>query len=158
CILFVALTLRHGQGEPEDGTVAGIALDADLAAVALDDLLADVEAQTGATRWRIGKPEEALEQQRLELSRNAAAGVAHLEAEAAVLRRSPKRDATVGRGMAERVLDEIREHELHAIGIGLDRPIDGERVDFQRDPLFLRLLAMLVDGSRQERARGHRST
>ena len=38
----------HREGKPEGGPGAGCALDADLAAVALDDRLADVESQPQA--------------------------------------------------------------------------------------------------------------
>ena len=74
--------LREARGEPERRAFAGLALDADLAAHLLHELLADREAEAGAAVFPRGRAvglDECLEELRLRFGRDADAGVAHAE-------------------------------------------------------------------------------
>ncbi len=77
-----AARLLKPDREPEGRTLAGYALDPDLAAHELDELLADREPETGAavsTRRRSVLLREAVEDDRLTASADSNTTVLHLE-------------------------------------------------------------------------------
>ena len=153
---LTAVLLRLGrarQREPEDGAVAGLALDADAAAVRRHDLLADVQAEARAARRRVGRAVEALEQARQVLGRDARPAVAHLEADAVALGGGAHVDAAVRRRVTDRVGEEVRQHQSDAVGIGKHGPIDRGRPGFELDAGLARQLAMFVERVLDERHR-----
>src|SRR5579884_718420 len=103
------------EGEPEGAALAGRALDADAAAVALDDGLADVEAeaQAGAGPALLldaGHAVEAIPDVRLLGGGEAGAAVAHGHAGDAIREAQGGGDGGVGRGVFERVGQVVRHH------------------------------------------------
>jgi MoxR-like ATPase len=126
------------QREPEERAAAGRPLDADLAAVHAHHVARDGEADAGAPGSRAREPHELLEDARPMLGGDAGALVGHLEAQEAVGGRGAHPHAAARRRVADRVLDQVREHELHALGVRL-HGIDGQhRVDLQLDAALLR--------------------
>ena len=95
------------QREPERAALPCLAGDTDLAAVGLDDLLGDEEAQPGAGRAAAGHAEELLEDGVLELLGDAGAGVADLEDDVAVVAAGAHHHLAAGRGVADRVADQV---------------------------------------------------
>src|SRR5690349_17677552 len=98
--------------------MARSALDADPAAVRLDDLSREVEPQADAAGPRARDAEELLEDALVILRRNALPHVLHLEPDGPLALDGGDLDAaTVGR-VPDGVRDEVREHELDAFPIG----------------------------------------
>src|ERR1051325_3407081 len=101
------------QLEEEFRSDADRALDADHAAVGLDDLLADEQAQTMPVVRLAHRAAPCLVEQMLELcGRDARAVITHRDPRR--LRRGRERygDARVFRGVDERVVHEVRDHAL----------------------------------------------
>src|SRR6185369_5113308 len=90
-------------------------------AVRLDDLPRDVEAEPDPGALRAGDAEEALEHPVRVLRRDAGAGIPDLEPREPPLARGPQHDARAGRAVAERISDEVREHDRDAIRVGEHR-------------------------------------
>src|SRR4051812_31184460 len=100
---------RHG--EPERRSVPGLAIDADVAAVRMDDLARDEQPEAGSA-GRSARDGDVLVEDRLPVvRRDARAVIVDLEAEDVALGQAADRDGPAGGAVADRVADEVREHE-----------------------------------------------
>ena len=103
----------------EAGAAAGALADVDAAAVRLDDLARDREAEAGAAR-RGG--EERLEDARAQLGRHARAGVGDADLAPRRRRRAPRASTSPPRGTASAAFASRPSSTwLDQVGVGLDR-------------------------------------
>src|SRR6201999_2817915 len=106
---------------------AGIRVfEPDAAAVGLDDRAGDRQAETGAVTvaGRVAAV-EGVEDALVLARRDALAGVGDLDLDPARPALRPHRDAAVGGGVADRVLDQVVEDALHLLRVvlGDDLPL-----------------------------------
>ena len=121
------------QGELEGAALAQLGLDADGAAVGLDDHPADVQPQP-EPRLLAGHvgvdPEEAVEQLRALLERNAQPLVRHRQPHLVGLEGERHLDRRAFGRVLEGVVQEVGDHLLDAGGVGVDqRRLGGQRQD-----------------------------
>src|SRR6266540_841354 len=108
---------RRGYREPERAAAAGLALDAHGPTVRLDDLARDEEAEPDAARARARHPVGLLEDAVEVLAGDAFARVAYLDADGAPRDGCADLDPATWRRVAHRVPEQVREHDLDALGV-----------------------------------------
>src|SRR5947209_5462849 len=106
---FTAGRSRRGQPDGEGGAAPDGAVDLDLAAVLLDDAIADRQAEADVRPLVLGG-EEGLEDALLDLGRDALAGVGDGEADLPVARERRYREAPARRHGGARVGGEVEQH------------------------------------------------
>src|SRR5262249_30973142 len=123
-ILALLADDADADGEPEGRSFTDLAVDADLAAHHMRELLGYGEAQTGAAvaaRGRLVGLREGLEDPALRVGRHADAAVAHLNAQAhritAALVRPDVDHHFAAVGELDGVADEVGQHLAQAAGI-----------------------------------------
>src|SRR5262245_21758703 len=110
--------LREGQGEEEGHAAPGQVVGPDVAAVSLDDGLADGEPQPGAAGGVGRDAIEPLEDAGLFARRQPGTAVGHLDGDRLVGGRGDDADGAVGRGVLDGVVEQVDqdlldEHVIH---------------------------------------------
>src|SRR5581483_11909807 len=148
-----AALLVHGQLEPEGRSGGRARPDGDRAAVGLGDRAGDEEPEAGAGLAGAGRVQalELLEDHVLVLGRDAGPTVADVHHQRAVVDARGDGHGAAGRGVLDRVVDQVDEHLLQARAVAVDGRERGPQPGLDLDLV----LAELGGGGRLEHELGH---
>src|SRR5260221_3953147 len=116
-------SFNHRKDNSERAAFAELRVDLDPAAVRLDDLLADGEAQPGAfglAGEQVVAAVEALEDAFAVLEAHAGAVVLHLDGDALFRAARAQEDALHLAGVLDRVVQEVEHHLRHRFAVDVD--------------------------------------
>ena len=135
--------MPFGQGDDHAAAVRLAGFGVDVAAVQVDDPAGDGEAEAGAAvarRARRVEPVEALEDAGRVGFGDAGALVEDLDHDAAVVAAGAHLDGAAARGVAHRVLEQVGDDLVHALGVAVGGEVAGLDVHRDRDGGLVQLL------------------